>query len=155
MSFGGPTLKQRQAQGRARRQRNLKALATPSRALQRGTYAGTTAAPAPKRAYIRSRALLAAVRKLPCQHTGKTVDVEASHSNWPQHGKAGAIKADDNRIAALHRDVHQMLDQGSTLSAEERQRIWWQAHVSTVRALVAAGKWPPKVPVPQLEDFWA
>lgn len=154
MSFGGPTPAERLAEREAQRAVNMAVLCTPSRALTPGTYAGTTAAPVQKRVYIRSRALLAAVRKLPCQHTGETVDVEAAHSNWSQHGKAGRIKADDNRVAALHRDVHRMLDQGSTWSAEERQRIWWQAHICTVRTLVLAGKWPPKVPVPQLEDFW-
>lgn len=48
MTFDGPTLKERRAQRVKQRRRNLKNLATPSRALQRGTYAGTTAAPAPK-----------------------------------------------------------------------------------------------------------
>jgi hypothetical protein len=48
MTFGRPTLKQLRAQRVKQRRRNLKALATPSRALQRGTYAGATVAPAPK-----------------------------------------------------------------------------------------------------------
>jgi len=49
MTFGGPTLKERSAQRVKQRRPNLKSLATtPSRALGRATYTGTTAAPAPK-----------------------------------------------------------------------------------------------------------
>lgn len=107
-----------------------------------------------KREYIRSKALLAAVRLLPCMHTGKVGETEPAHSNWPQHGKAKAVKADDNRVAALCWEVHRELDQGSHWSAEQRQRVWWASHVATVRALLAAGTWPKGVPVPQLEDFW-
>lgn len=122
--------------------------------LTRGTYAGGTVCAVPKREYIRSPALLAAVRKLPCQITGRTDGVEAAHSNWPQHGKAGRIKADDNRIAALHHTLHREIDQGHLLGAEERQETWWRAHCATVRELLARGLWPTGVPVPQLEDFW-
>lgn len=107
-----------------------------------------------KRVYVRSRALLAAVRTLPCMVTGLVGATEPAHSNWPQHGKAGRIKADDNRVAALHRDVHRELDQGTRWSAEERQAIWWDAHVRSVRELVARGLWPANVPVPQLLEFW-
>lgn len=123
--------------------------------LHRGTYAGSTTAAAPKRTYVRSPALLAAVRQLPCMHTGKVGETEPAHSNWPQHGKAGAIKADDNRVAALCRDVHRELDQGKNWTAEQRQALWWEAHKRTVRELQRQGMWPAGVPVPQLEDFWA
>lgn len=121
----------------------------------RATMGGTTSGqPVEKRTYIRSPKLLAAVRTLPCQHTGRIDATEAAHSNWPQHGKAGRIKADDNRVAALHRDVHRALDQGSEWSAQQRQEVWWQAHCRTVKELLARGLWPAGVPVPQLEDFW-
>lgn len=109
----------------------------------------------PKRTYIRSKALLAAVRTLPCQITGRTDGVEPAHSNWPQHGKGKSVKADDNRVAALHCSLHREIDQGRLLSAEERQEIWWTAHCRTVRELLARGLWPKGVPVPQLEDFYA
>lgn len=156
MSFGRYNPAAQQERRAAEREANMRALMVPSRTLHRATM-GVRAGPVvavPKREYIRSPKLLAAVRKLPCQITGRTNGVEASHSNWPQHGKAGAIKADDNRIAAIHRSMHRDLDQGHTLGAEEKQEIWWQAHIKTVRALLAAGTWPKGVPVPQLEDFW-
>jgi hypothetical protein len=118
-------------------------------------YCGTTSGRAvEKRVPIRSPKLLAAVRRLPCMVTGIEGQTEAAHSNWPQHGKGRSIKADDNRVAALSRDVHRELDQGKRWSAEERQAIWWQAHRQTVQSLLMRGEWPDSVPVPQLEDFW-
>lgn len=107
----------------------------------------------PKRVYIRSKKLLAAVRTLPCQHTGVTGQTEPAHSNWPQHGKGRGIKADDNRVAALSRDVHRELDHGKNWTAEQRKEIWWAAHCRTVRALLKAGLWPLNVPVPDLRSF--
>lgn len=146
----------RRAQRVKDRNKSTKALCKPvQHALTATMVGGTTGSVSAKRGYIRSKALLAAVRTLPCQVTGRTDGVEAAHSNWPQHGKGKSVKADDNRVAALCRDIHRELDQGTRWSAEQRQRLWWDAHVATVRALIAAGKWPKAVPVPSLEDFWA
>lgn len=108
-----------------------------------------------KRAYVRSPVLLAAVRTLPCQITGSMGRTEPAHSNWPQHGKAAGIKADDSRVAAIDRALHRELDQGSRLSDAGRQEMWWSAHVLTVQQLLFLQLWPAGVPVPQLEDFWA
>lgn len=107
----------------------------------------------PKREYIRSKALLAAVRTLPCQHTGEVGSTEPAHSNWAEHGKGRGIKADDNRVAALSRSVHRELDQGKNWTAAERKAIWWNAHCKTVKALLAAGLWPLDVPVPDIRHF--
>jgi hypothetical protein len=151
-----PMRRRKDAPSREREQKPTAEWVAPTvKPLVHGVYAGTTKAAAPKRHYVRSPALLAAVRTLPCQVTGKVGETEAAHSNWPQHGKAGRIKADDNRVAAMCRDIHRELDQGRKWSAEERQNIWWDAHCKTVRELIARGLWPARVPVPQLEDFWA
>lgn len=107
----------------------------------------------PKRTYIRSKALLAAVRTLPCMHTGMEGQTEPAHSNWAEHGKGRGIKADDNRVAALSAAVHRELDQGKNWTAQERRDIWWAAHVKTVKALLAAGLWPADVPVPDIRNF--
>lgn len=149
----GPTADRLEhARARAERIANQR----PPVTLARGTYTGgTTGAAVAKRTYIRSKKLLAAVRTLPCMVTGKVGGTEPAHSNWPQHGKCARRKADDNRVAAMHRDLHRELDQGSKWTAEERQRIWWRAHIATVTALLARGLWPKGVPVPQLQDFWA
>lgn len=119
------------------------------------TYATTSSevVVVPKRVYVRSLELLAAVRTLPCQITGRTGGTEPAHSNWSVHGKAGRIKADDNRVAAIHWTLHRELDQGSRWSARERRELWWTAHCSTVMHLYCLGMWPHDVPLPSLVDF--
>ncbi len=119
------------------------------------TYATTSSevVVVPKRVYVRSLELLAAVRTLPCQVSGRTGGTEPAHSNWSVHGKAGRIKADDNRVAAIHWTLHRELDQGSRWTKAERQEVWWQAHCKTVRLLLARGLWPADVPVPDLRRF--
>mgnify|MGYP000977411745 CR=1 FL=1 len=108
----------------------------------------------PKHQYIRSKALLEACRELPCQHSGvQDGTVCAAHSNWAAHGKGKGIKADDNRVAALSARVHAMLDQGSDLTRAERQALWWDAHVKTVKELLRRGLWPANVPVPDIRRF--
>lgn len=120
-------------------------------ATRRATYAGQVSLVlVPKHPYIRSPALLAAVRTLPCQHTGVVGQTEPAHANWGW-GKGRGIKADDNRVAALARSVHRDLDQGSRLTEQERKALWWAAHVRTVRLLLALGTWPARVPVPDIE----
>ena len=106
----------------------------------------------PKHEYIRSPKLLAAVRSLPCMVTGMVGQTEAAHSNWAVHHKAKAVKADDNRVAALCRPLHEALDQGSRLTERQRQTLWWNAHTRTVRALLALRLWPARVPVPDIEN---
>lgn len=121
-------------------------------ATRRASYAGATVStPIPKHDYIRSPKLLAAVRQLPCQHTGIVGQTEPAHSNW-QDGKGMAIKADDNRVAALARTVHRELDQGSRLTEAQRKALWWRAHVATVRLLLATKQWPARVPIPDIDN---
>lgn len=111
----------------------------------------------PKREYVRSRPLLDSCRCIPCQHCGMmhfTGRVVAAHSNWSVHGKGGHIKADDNRVASLCDECHiYLLDQGSKLSQEQRQEMWWRAHVRTVRQLTHLQLWPSDVPVPDITRF--
>lgn len=131
--------------------------------MKRGTSqlkrSGPIKAKAPKRRepklggfpYVRSRALLDLFKSLPCQVTGKAS--EPAHSNWGVHGKARSIKASDIYVAALCHDLHAELDQGSKMSREERQRLWWDAHASSVRTLVDSGRWPAGIPVPDIENY--
>ena len=121
---------------------------------RRGTLASAAGmAPAvPKREYVRSPELLAAVRKLPCQHCGAPAPSDPAHSNW-QGGKGMGVKADDSLIASLCRKHHQDIDQGSKLSRDERQTLWLNAHRKTIRALLAAGDWPSHVPMPDTRNF--
>ena len=103
--------------------------------------------------YVRNRALLDLFKSLPCQITGRTESVDPAHSNWSCHGKGGRIKASDIYVAAIARDLHRELDQGRRWSREERQRIWWDAHVKSVRLLVDSGKWPAAIPLPDINTY--
>jgi hypothetical protein len=108
--------------------------------------------PQPKRDYVRSEALLEAVRRVPtCMLCGRVFvggeHADPAHSNWSGHGKAGGIKADDNRIAALCRTCHEWMD-ASGDDWLERFNAWWRAHVRTVDFLVNLLLWPRRVPVP-------
>lgn len=103
--------------------------------------------------YVRSERLLSLVRQLPCGITGLQGPNQAAHSNWSVHGKGRGIKASDIYIAALCPDVHAQIDQGSHLTAEQRQAMWWQAHVATVSALVGAALWPAGIPVPDIDTY--
>ena len=61
-------------------------------------------------------------------------------------GKGRGIKADDNLVAALCLQCHYEIDQGKTLSKQERQDLWQKAHIATITAL--AEDWPVDVPKP-------
>lgn len=107
----------------------------------------------PKYPYIRSKALLAACRELPCQRCGKQDGtVVAAHSNQAAHGKGRAIKACDSRVAALCQWCHSQCDQGGGSHAN-RLEMWWAAHVKTVRELIRRGLWPVGVLIPDTRRF--
>jgi len=107
-------------------------------------------AQAPKREYVRSRPLMKAYRAIACQLCfAEDGTVCGAHSNWLCHGKAKGKKADDNRCASLCSRCHFDIDQGAKLTKTERFELWWEAHVRTVYALKALGRWPASVPVPE------
>jgi hypothetical protein len=88
----------------------------------------------------RSQYLLEKVRESACQHCG-TQDgtVVAAHSNQLRDGKGKSIKAHDYRIAALCFKCHYNLDQGNTLTKEERKEMWEEAHRKTIGWLFENG----------------
>lgn len=84
----------------------------------------------------RNKKLLEAVREIPCQHCGsQNGTVVAAHSNQLRDGKGKALKAHDFRIAALCFTCHSDLDQGSTMSKQERVEMWEEAHRKTIGEL--------------------
>lgn len=94
-----------------------------------GVYAGTTAVARPKSEPYRDRALLDLARGRPCllmvpgccSHRVDTV--VAAHSNWSDHGKAGARKADDCYTVAACHACHAWMDQGPAPAAQKRQHF--------------------------------
>lgn len=115
--------------------------------------------PLKKREYVRSKKLMKAYRSIPCQNCGVSDGtVCGAHSNWAIHGKGRSIKADDNRCASLCHGCHAAVDSGSTLTEQQRQRVWWGAHVETIGRLLFDGSWPDGVPVPSFHEYpkeWA
>lgn len=94
----------------------------------------------PKFQYIRSAKLMAAYRKIPCQHCG--IDdgtVCGAHSNQAKHGKGRGIKASDEFCASLCHSCHMQVDQGRSMSRTERETVWGNAHEKTVKALKDLG----------------
>lgn len=107
-----------------------------------------------KRVYCRSTKLREAFRKIPCQHCGRDDGtVVGAHSNSCIHGKGMGLKADDRFQASLCFYCHSSLDQGKQYSEEERRRIFWDAHVASVKELCARGLWPKDIPVPDITEF--
>jgi hypothetical protein len=89
-------------------------------------YGGGTTGPAPKTAPQRNRRLLDLAAQKPClllvpgccNHRIDTT--VAAHSNWGEHGKAGARKADDHWSCWACSACHRWLDQGGALEAIKR-----------------------------------
>jgi hypothetical protein len=100
-----------------------------------------------KHSYVRSKKLLKLVAGLDCQACGSGNMVQAAHTNWGG-GKGRGVKADDNLVAALCLKCHYEIDQGKDMSKEERQEMWEQAHIATVKKLYIQGLWPVDVPTP-------
>jgi hypothetical protein len=100
-----------------------------------------------KHEYVRSKKLLKLVASLDCQACGSGNMVQAAHTNWGG-GKGRGVKADDNLVAALCLKCHYEIDQGKDMSKEERQEMWEQAHIATVKKLYIQGLWPVDVPIP-------
>jgi hypothetical protein len=88
----------------------------------------------------RSQYLLERVRESACQHCGtRDGTIVAAHSNQLRDGKGKSIKAHDYRIAALCFKCHYNLDQGNTLTKEERREMWEEAHRKTIGWLFDEG----------------
>ena len=92
-------------------------------------------------------ALTKAVRDYPCQHCdADDGTVCAAHSNWPEHGKGGARKADDVFIAAMCFRCHSWLDQGKgrdptgVWDDTEKKEVWRRAHDKTLLRLFIDGR---------------
>lgn len=74
--------------------------------------------------------------RLPCCEGGYG---EPAHSNQARHGKGGSIKAHDCFFASACRPCHRELDQGRTMSREEKFDVWQRGHEETLVALFTQG----------------
>ena len=81
----------------------------------------------------RNKKLLEIVRESPCQHCGiQDGTIVAAHSNQLRDGKGRGLKSSDARIAALCYRCHSDLDQGRSLSKDQRVEMWESAHRATI-----------------------
>jgi len=91
----------------------------------------------PKNNPVRSAKWLQAVRELECCVLCGAYGVQAAHRN---EGKGAGMKTSDHLTAALCPPCHSAIDQGKTMTREERRAAIDRAIVLTVDALVKAGK---------------
>lgn len=87
----------------------------------------------------RNRKLLDLAHKLSCQCCGKHGGSEPAHSNQSCHGKGMSIKAHDVFFAALCHDCHRELDQGKSMTFEEKCDMWQRAHDKTLLEIFRLG----------------
>lgn len=81
----------------------------------------------------RNRKLLDLLRESPCQACGKSDGtIVAAHSNQLRDGKGRGLKAHDYRTASLCFTCHAELDQGKSMSRQERIDMWEEAHRKTI-----------------------
>lgn len=91
----------------------------------------------------RSRKLLDAARDCPeCMgcHRPNDGTIVAAHSNQIRDGKGMGTKAADYRVAFLDSACHSELDQGKTMSREEKVTFWERAHRLSIAWLFESGK---------------
>jgi hypothetical protein len=81
----------------------------------------------------RNKKLLELVRQSPCQICGaQDGTVVAAHSNQQRDGKGMGLKAHDYRIASLCFTCHAEIDQGKTMSKQQKFEAWDEAHRKTI-----------------------
>ena len=82
----------------------------------------------------RNPKLIKLLRELPCQVCGiHSETVCAAHRN---EGKGIGIKVSDALVAAMCHSCHTELDNGKTLTKEERRAMWNRAYVGTMQYLL-------------------
>lgn len=60
---------------------------------------------------------------------------EPAHSNQSRHGKGGSIKSHDCFFASACRSCHFEIDQGKSMTREEKFDAWQRAHERTMLQL--------------------
>ncbi len=89
-----------------------------------------------KQPTFRSEKWLRAVASLPCVKCGKEGQTQAAHRN---EGKGMSIKTDDCLTAALCQSCHALIDQGPSMTREERRNVLDFAILMTLVSLAREG----------------
>lgn len=84
---------------------------------------------------FRSEKFRKLVTSLPCQHCG-TSGTQAAHANLSCFGKGMGRKASDFALMALCPSCHSALDQGNSMSKEERRVFQFEMISKTLVAVL-------------------
>ena len=135
---------------------------TPAPATRRGSYASSPVVVAmPKPIEHRRPRLLALAEGMPCLLrvpgvcVGDPLTTVACHSNWSEHGKAGARKADDHYTVWGCHACHVWLDQLGSATYEEKRATWFAAHALQVVAWRAIEVDPARAKADRAAVRWA
>lgn len=77
------------------------------------------------------------VSTLDCGACGATGPSQAAHRN---EGKGMGLKVSDALCAALCPACHHELDQGKSMTKQERRDFWNRAYINTVQKLIEEGR---------------
>jgi len=77
------------------------------------------------------------VASLDCSACPAPGPSQAAHRN---EGKGMGIKVSDALCAALCPTCHAELDQGKTMTKQERRDFWNRAYINTVKKLIESGR---------------
>jgi hypothetical protein len=82
----------------------------------------------------RNKKLLELCRELPCQVCGRNNGtVVAAHRN---EGKGIGLKVSDALVASLCFECHSEMDNGKSLTKEERRDMWNRAYINTMKEFI-------------------
>lgn len=90
----------------------------------------------PRQEAFRSEKFRRLVATLPCQHCGADGRTQAAHRN---ESKGMGMKTSDALVAALCDTCHHELDNGKSLSRDDRRDMWNRAYISTIQQLLEQG----------------
>ncbi len=97
--------------------------------------------------YVRDERLRKMCQGMACQKC-RGSGADWAHSNQAIHGKGRSIKASDIYVAALCWPCHSEIDQGATMTKQERIDAWQKAYVMTWMTAKFTAMIPPGIKAP-------
>jgi hypothetical protein len=127
----------------AQREENLRNLCRPVASLHRGSYSGTTAAPAPKDEPLQHQGYMRLVRQLSCAHCGHPGPSQFCHSD---EGKGTGIKSDCRLGWPGCPGCHAKVGTERIYPKQERRDLEAYMAAQTRKRVIEAGEWPKTLP---------
>lgn len=92
---------------------------------------------------FRSEKFRRAIASMACVHCGRVGDTQAAHANLSCFGKGMGIKASDAALMALCTTCHAELDQGKSMTKQERRDFQFECISKTLVQAVECGRLAP------------